>query len=150
MFVEENAIPVEAIAARLGVSAGEVEAEARALSVFIGEDWAQKPAMSAADAYAIVSGAGRRNLAAAAAQDEWQQARAEWVQARVAFNQQKWQQAYDDARRQGLSNAAAGEAGHEAARDAIAVWDRSHPEPQFESPTAAKPSWFQRAKAKVA
>jgi hypothetical protein len=149
-FIEDHAVPLADIADKVGVPLDQVQAEAEALGFYIGEDWAQRAALSASDAYAIVSGNGRRELANSSANHAWQVSHSGWIRDREAARRAAYHRAFDSARASGASNSYATELGHEAARVELVAFDRQHPEPRYADPAEQKPSWFARARKKVA
>ncbi len=60
MVYIENAITIEDISRALKAPQSKVESEAGELDVFIGSDWAGRPAVSEVDAQGLVSGSLRR------------------------------------------------------------------------------------------
>ena len=66
-----------------------------------------------------------------------------WQKAREDARLEAWQAAYDSARRARFGNSEATEKAHQAAREAVAEFERRTPEPVFQQP-AVKSSWLNR------
>lgn len=149
MFIEADQVATVAdIAKVLGRTAAEVETAAAELQMFVGEDWAGRSALTTTDAYALVSGTARRDRDHAAAQRAHHDRHEAWETGREAERRKVWLAAHDDARRAGYSNSTADAKGHDAARAALASYDRDHPEPTFQTPVQ-RPPWLTRIKSRV-
>ena len=70
----ENAVTLADVAKALKNPVAQVESDCRELSLFVGSDWAGKPAVSTVDAHAYVSGAARRDHDHADAHRRWRAA----------------------------------------------------------------------------
>lgn len=83
MYFIENAVSVNDIAAELKQKPAEVEAEARVLGMGVGADWRGRPALSTADAQALVSGSARLTADHAAEQRALAEQAEAWVAERA-------------------------------------------------------------------
>jgi hypothetical protein len=133
-FIEGCTVPVAELAKVLKVTVAEVEAEATALGLFVGSDWAGLPALSAVDAHALTSGAARRDRDHAAAQLEFSNALEDWRRRREEVRQKASREAFDDGLRRGVGNSKSSDAAHAAGREAVAKFDRANPEPAWRDP----------------
>lgn len=116
----ENAVPVEEIAQALRSKPATVEADARTFGLWVGVDWAGRPAVSDADAHGLVSGRARANHEQAVRQADLQRRAAEWVAERSAVNEAAWSDAYKAAVSRGTS------AGDARAKAVMVGWDAGH------------------------
>ena len=144
-FIEGCAVSLTDIAKRTNATVAEVKAEAAALGMFIGVNWAHEPALSSGDAHALVSGAARRDHDHQAAHREWTVALQRWQTDRETVRREAYQQAFNDGRRTGVNSSRASDRGHAAAAVAVADFEAANPEPRFEQEPAAR-SWLSRLK----
>jgi hypothetical protein len=144
----EGGVPLAELARVMKATVPEVEAECRALSVFVGTDWAGRPAVLERDASRLVDGSERRD----------QEHRREWL-AHLAQSEQ-WtrdrdavqQSAHDAAWREAggpRGGQFASEAGRQAARTAAEAFERTHPVPTVGGQQTAQ-SWFRTVADKLA
>jgi hypothetical protein len=143
----ENGVTVAEVAKRLKVPAGQVEAEARALGCFVGANWAGQMAMSERDAAGLVSGKARRDAEHATAWRAHQDATEAWQRQREEVRRAAFDAGWKVALRAGQGNPRATDAGHAAAREAVANWERANPEPAFDEPESRVKSWIRKATA---
>ncbi len=145
----ESSVTLDEIARALKTTAAAVEAEADQLDLFIGRDWANRPALSTIDAAGIVSGTARREQSHDAA---WR-AHTAAVEAheadREAVRVSAFRTSYDSEMRRGLGNSASAQSGHDAARAALYDFDASHRPPTFEGSSASPASWIKARVNKV-
>lgn len=141
-FIEE-AVSLTDIAKRTNSTVDEVKAEAAALGMFIGVNWAHEPALSSVDAHDLVSGSARRDHDHQAAHLEWVNARQEWQTDRENVRREAYQEAFNDGRRVGVSSSLASDRGHAAAAAAVAEFEKAHPEPVFNEKPAPR-SWLNK------
>ncbi|MDP9223281.1 MAG: hypothetical protein M3P18_05410 [Actinomycetota bacterium] len=141
----ENSVALADLAVVTKHSVDEVTAEAKSLGIFVGPDWAQRPAVAELDAAGLVTGRLRRerdhSLAWTAHQAEVEQ----WEQRREAARADAAKTAYDAAVRRGLGNARAAAEGGDAGMDAAREYEKSTPPPTFDGTTLAN-SWFTHEK----
>lgn len=131
-YFEEASVPIEDIAAVLKQKPAVVEAEALALGMTVGRDWADRPAVVPVDARGLVTGEGRRQ---AERQSQWmkhQRSTAEWESARTQVVAAAQRVAYDGAVRSGKGAAEAHSIGLAAGREAGAAYERTTPRPSFD------------------
>jgi len=115
-----DGIPLADVAKVTKTTIAELEAECRQLIVFIGRNWADRPAVSAADAHALVTGAARRQHDHSRAWHDYAEQAEAWTKARDG--------AYMDATRlAGQKAADRVEAGRAAARE----YEQTHPMPTW-------------------
>ncbi len=144
----ENSVPVADVAKALKTTVAKVEAEARDLSLFVGADWAGRPAISVRDAAALVSGAARRDRDHDVAWRSHLASSEAWEANRERRRASAFQEAYDAALRQGRGAPAAAAAGHEAARVAVGDFERRTPPVEFNGePTSTR--WLTQATQKI-
>lgn len=143
----EQAVTVEEIAEVSRTTVAKVAAEAEALALFIGVDWAGRPALSEWDGYQLVSGLARVQQEADRAWHLHTEATSGWERDRRS--------AYLQAH--GAAFAAAGgsrggrpadRAAERAGDAAVGQWERRHPAPKWAG--AATASVWRRAVDKVA
>src|SRR5215213_8369891 len=146
-FIEEPTVTVAEVAKLVGRPVDEVKAEATALNMFIGHDWAHREAISCREAYVLVDGSARRNQDHEAAFRAHMAALDQWQQDREAVRRQVWQEAHDSEVRRGVSSPVAADRGHAAARAAVADFERERPEPVFAEPESRVQGWLKRVKA---
>jgi hypothetical protein len=130
-FIEEPTATVAEIAKRIGKTAEEVEAEASDLQIFIGENWAQQPAMSAKDAYTLVTGSARADRDQQRAWQAHLAALEEWQNERERVRRQVFNDAWKVGVKAGHGNYPSTEKAHQAAGEAVADFERRNPEPVF-------------------
>lgn len=145
----ENGVTLTEVARVMKTTVAVIGAECAALQLFIGEDWAQRPAISEQDAHGLVSGRLRRDL------DE----RNRWA-AHLALSE-AWEADREKARRAAaeaayLSSAQAGQGDPAAGSDARAAglaaveeFERANPVPTFNEEATSK-NWFGRVKDAIA
>jgi hypothetical protein len=144
----EQAITLAAVASATGTTEAKVTEECRALGLFVGTDWAGRPAVLERDAARLVDGSERRD----------QEHRREWL-AHLAATEQ-WtrdrdavqQSAHDAAWREAggpRGGQFASEAGRRAARTAAEAFERTHPVPTVGGQQTAQ-SWFRTVADKLA
>ena len=147
-FIEEPTVTVAEVARLVGRPVGEVKAECAALSVFVGLDWAHREAISCREAYVLVDGSARRTQDHEAAFRTHMAALGRWQEDRETVRREAWQEAHDSEVRRGVSSPVAADAGHSAAREAVADFERRNPEPVFAEPQpdSRVPGWLRRVK----
>ena len=148
MFLDGFTVPVAEVAAQVGSSPVEVEQEAVRLNVFIGEDWAGRPSVSAADAHGLVSGAARRDLDFRSAWQAFIAEKETWQSQREQVRRAAYQAAYEDGVRAGRGNSVSADLGHGSAREAVARFEVEHPEPMWREPRS-RVRLFGRRKERV-
>lgn len=131
-----GAVPLADIAKQLRTTVAKVEEECRALDIFVGVDWAGRPAVTDVEAYALVTGDGRKQFehnrawqAHAREAEAWQRARDEAVQ--IASSN-----AYRQASLAFEPNGKAQTIGHEAGREAGRRYEEQHPAPTWDEATS--------------
>src|SRR5215203_5468572 len=147
VFMEGAAVSVADVAKRAGLTVEEVQAEAAALGLFVGLDWAHQSALSTQDAFVLLDGSGRRNLEH---RDAWlahTRALDDWQNERESVRRQAWQEAHDSEVRRGVASPVAADKGHAAAREAVARFEAATPEPVFAEPESRVQGWLKRVKA---
>ncbi len=127
----EAAVCLQDIAKTMKNPVAQVEADCHELSLFLGCNWAGRPALSVVDAHGLVSGATRRAQDADRAWRAHLASTEEWETERERRRAGAFQEAYDAALRQGRGAPAAAAAGHEAARVAVHDFERRTPPPEF-------------------
>ena len=146
-LIEGPAANVAEIAKRAGLTIDEVKVEAAALGLFVGLNWAHEAALATQDAFVLVDGSARRNLEHRAAWEAHSRALDAWQEARESVRRQAFNDAWEIALKASHGHPRATDAGHAAAREAVAEWDRANPEPVFAEPESRVRSWLRRAKA---
>jgi hypothetical protein len=146
-LIEGATVTLAEIAKVTKMRAAEVEAEALALDLFVGINWAGLPAVSVADAYGLASGRARlaydgrqASLAHMARLEQWEQGResARAVGAKVV---------YEEHLARGEGAPAAAHYGNIAGDEAAAKYEHENPPPQFGE--AVPESTFGRVVARV-
>jgi hypothetical protein len=127
-----DAVPLADVAKRMKTTVAQLEDECRQINVFIGVDWADQPAIAAADAHGLVTGEARRIHAHAVAwnrysldAEAWTRRRDEAVQIAAGIASRAATLAFEgpgDAQRKGV------EAGREAGRK----FEEENPAPVWE------------------
>src|SRR5215213_11853004 len=135
-FIEEPTVTVVEVAKLVGRPVDEVKAEATALAMFIGLDWGHREAVSCREAYVLVDGSARRTQDHEAAFRAHMAALGRWQEDRETVRREAWQEAHDSEVRRGVSSPVAADAGHSAAREAVADFERRTPEPVFAEPAS--------------
>lgn len=141
----ENGVPLTELARVMKATVTEVEAECRALGVFVGSDWAQRPAVLERDAARLVDGSERRQQAHDRAWRDHLAATEAWER----DGNTAQQAAHDAAWRAGggpRGGQAATQAGREAAAAAVDKFERQRPLPKFQGLSTGQ-SWVRRAAA---
>src|SRR5829696_6359942 len=148
-FIEEPTVTVAEVAKLVGRPVDEVKAEATALAVFIGHDWGHREAISCREAYVLVDGSARRNQDHENLFRGYMASLDQWQQDRENVRRQAWQEAHDSEVRLGVGAPQAAQQGHEAARTAVADFERRNPEPVFAEPASDSrvQGWLKRVKA---
>jgi hypothetical protein len=147
-FIEEVAVPVVEVAKRAGLTVDELRTEASALNMFIGEDWKHQEALSAKDAFVLLDGSARRNLDRETAWRAHNAAWEQWQTERENVRRQAFDAAWKSNVKSGWNNSPATDKAHEVAREAVAGYERSNPEPVFaEPPESRLQRVIQRVKA---
>jgi len=144
----ENAVALADIAKTMKTTVSRVEAEAHELSMFIGQDWAGRPAINVIEAATLVSGTARRDRDHDVA---WRQHLADnesWESARERHRADAFAEAHDGALRRGRGAPAAASAGHEAARAAVRDFEGRTPPPEFNGKATAT-RWLTKTADKV-
>ncbi len=77
-----DAVPLADVAKTTKSTVAQLEQECRALLIFVGVDWANRPAISTADAHSLVTGEGRRRHDHDTAWQQYQNEADAWVRAR--------------------------------------------------------------------
>ncbi len=144
----ENAVTLQDIAKIMKITVTKVEADAGELSLFVGPDWAGRPALSVIDAAALVSGDARRDRDHDVAWRSHLASSEGWETAREAARSGAFQAARDAALRAGRGAPSAASAGHAAAREAVGDFERRTPPPEFNGkPTSTR--WLAQAASKI-
>lgn len=78
----ENAVTLTEVAKATKISAAEIDFECKKLNVFVGVDWAERPAIATADAYGITTGLLRKEHEHATAWHAYREAAEQWTKAR--------------------------------------------------------------------
>ncbi len=133
----EHAVSLTDIAKIMKTTVARVEAEAHSLDVYVGVDWAGRPAVSVVEAASLVSGAARRDRDHDLAWRAHLAASEAWEAAREAARRTAFQGAYDASERQGRGSPVAAVAGHEAAREAVRDFERKTAPPAFDGAETA-------------
>lgn len=137
----ENAVTLADVARQTGTTATAIEAEALAVRMFVGYDWANRPAVEVTDAHKLVSGAARREHDHDVAWHDHQVATEAWEAERNRVWQEAAGAARDEAKSRRLGDGAAAAAGREAATDAVRKFEAKHPAPAFNGLTSES-KWF--------
>src|SRR4051812_33607956 len=119
MTLIENAVTLADLAKVIKKSRTDIEAECRQLDLFIGEDWARRPAVSTIDASALTTGTARREHDHAIAWRAHHAATEAWEAERMAVHRAAYQAARTRVRSTGEGDPAANAAGREASREAV-------------------------------
>jgi len=127
----EGAIPLAEVAKLTGRKVVEVEAEAVELGLFVGQDWAGRPAIADEDAHQLVSGSARRTREDEVAWATHLDACASWTTARDNAVREAQRDTELAAQRAGRGGPAAASAGLEAARAVGREFETSTPPPQW-------------------
>jgi hypothetical protein len=147
IFIEEPTVSVVDVAKRVGRTVDEVKAEAAALNMFVGLDWSHQEALATRDAYALVDGSARRDLEHQNAWHAWTVALQQWQDERETVRRQAFDEAWKASVRAGRNNSPSVDLGHAAAREAVAEYEKSHPEPMFAEPESRLQGWLRKVKA---
>jgi hypothetical protein len=147
-FIEGFTITLAEIAKVVGRSVAEIEAEAARLGIYVGTDWADRPAVAVGDAYGPASGALERDQEHQRRHTAWVNAHQEWEQAKEDARRGAFQTVYDEVRRTGKSNSEASDRGHRAGAAAVADFEAANPEPRFEQEPAPR-RWLGKLKVGV-
>ncbi len=142
----ENAVPLADIAKTMKITVPKVQANAADLDMYVGVDWAGRPAVSVIDAAAYVSGSARRDRDHDAAWRAHLAATEAWEAAREAARRTAFEGAYQASERHGRGSAIAAAAGHDVAREAVRDFERSTPVPVFGD---AAPSRLSKMKSRA-
>ena len=148
-FIEEVAVPVVEIAKRAGLTVDEVKAEAAALNMFVGEDWKHQEALSARDAFVLLDGSARRNLDRETAWHAHNAAFEQWQAERENVRRAAFDAAWKANVKAGYNNGPATDKAHQAAREAMAEYEKANPEPVFAEPETRIQGWIRKVKAGV-
>jgi hypothetical protein len=140
-FIEGCAVTLAEIAEAAGRPVAEIEAEASRLGIYVGTDWADRPAVAVGDAYGLASGRLARDTEHQRRHTAWVNAHQDWERDKEAVRREAFQEAYDEVRRIGRSNSEASDRGHAAGAAAVADFEAANPEPRFEQEPAAR-SWL--------
>ena len=127
----ENSVAVADVAKTLKKTAAAVEADARDLNLFVGVNWAGKPAIGVRDAAALVSGDARREHDHAAAHGRWRADSEAWEADREDCRRTAFADHFDTARRRGVGDPAASSEASQVASAAIEAYEKSTPAPVF-------------------
>ncbi len=144
----ENAVTLADIAKVIKSPGAQVEADALELSLYVGHDWAGRPAISVTDAAGLVSGAARRDRDHTARWQAHTAASEGWELQREQVRSTAFEDAYEASLRQGRGAPAAAAAGHEAAREVVRDFERKTPPPEFNGAETA-PRLFTQMKNRV-
>jgi hypothetical protein len=139
----EGAVSVADVAAVTGATVDQVEAEARSLNVFIGVDWAGRPAVTELEASGLVTGRLRLDTDHQAGWAAYQAELEQWSKEREQARSDAFAQAWRVARGRGQGDSMSTDAGHAAGRAAVVQFEREHPEPAYQDGAPAK-SWLQK------
>jgi len=127
----ENAATLADIAKATKGTVAQVEADAGELSLFIGCDWAGKPALSVIDAARMVSGDARRDAEHAEAHRRWRADSEDWELQREQVRQQAFNDHFDAVRRRGVGDPQAAHGAAQAGSAAIVAYEKVTPAPTF-------------------
>ncbi|MEO7980334.1 MAG: hypothetical protein ABI807_05530 [Sporichthyaceae bacterium] len=127
----ENAVTAKEIAVVTKRTVAEVEAEAAELNVFVGTDWAGRPAVSEVDARQLVSGDARRVRESEAEWSSFLARCATWTLTRDELVREAQRAAELASQRDGHGGGAGATAGVEAERAAGADYETSNPPPTW-------------------
>lgn len=108
-----------------------VRGECAQLQMFIGVDWAGRPAVAEEDAAGLVSGSTRREVDQRA---EWMahlRLTEEWEAERERVRREAAQTARFDVLRRGVGEPAAQSVGHDAAAAAVEQFEKKNPAPTY-------------------
>jgi hypothetical protein len=142
-MTEAAIVSLEEVASAMGRKPAEVEAEALQLGLSIRGDWRDRPALSVAEAKALVSGTRRRDLEH---EQGWARHLAEckaWRAARDQAARDAARKIRDQAGRGVSADRVAAEA-QRAATDAAKHYERTVPRPRFNGTTAAPLEYISR------
>lgn len=140
-FIEQG-IALAAVAEATKMPAVKVEAEAQQLGLFVGQDWAGRPALSEWDAHMLVSGVARRQQESDRLWLQHREDTARWEAERRAAYLQAHAEAFREAG--GAMAGRRADVAAEAAGDqAVARWEKRSPAPRWQGEQTA--SWWRRA-----
>jgi len=128
MELIESSVTLADVAKVLKSTPTKVEADCHELSLFVGCNWAGKPAISVTDA----AGAARRDADHAAAHGHWRAAGEAWELQREQVRQQAYTDHFDTARRRGVGDPAASSEAAQVASAAVEGFEKSTPAPVFD------------------
>lgn len=141
----ETAVTLADVAKVTKTTASAVEGQCAELGLFVGTDWAGRPAVEAVDAHRLVSGAARRefdnhaaNVARQSAVDGWEEGRRQAYDRAAAA-------VYAEASAEGDSGPQMLQQAQAAGRKAAEEYERTTPQPVPD----ASLSWFGRLKEAV-
>jgi hypothetical protein len=139
----EHAITVAEVARVTELTVDQVEEEARGLAIFIGEDWAGRPAMLELDAHGLVSGSLRRDADQQRAWHDHLERVETWEKDREKVREAAAIEAFRAAYGRGIAQPQAEEVGRGAGRAARDKWEKHNPAPVMPSAQPAR-SWLQK------
>ncbi len=125
-----GSVPLAELAKHLKTIVALLEDECRALYVFVGVDWAGRPAV--ADAYGLASGKLREQREHEAAWGAYQLEAENWQRARAEVVSVAEGHAYRAAVLSEKGNSKAQQLGLEAGREAGRQWEEEHPPPEWQ------------------
>jgi elongation factor P hydroxylase len=103
--------------------------------------------LSAKDAFSLVDGSARRNLDHENAWHDHTARLAQWQAERENVRRAAFNAEWDAGVKRGYGNSASTDRAHEAAREALAAYDKANPEPVFAEPESRLQRVIARVKA---
>lgn len=137
----EGAVTVADLASAAKTTEPKVRAECAELGLFIGADWAGRPAVSEADARSLVSGQAREAREQDAAWRAHIDATERWTADRERARRSAAERVLEEARRQGRGGPIVDQDAAEAGREAAWAFERSSKAPTFNG-AATVASWL--------
>lgn len=145
----ENAVPIADVARVMKLPVADVRDSCRDLQLFVGQDWAGRPAVSVQDAAGLVSGDLVRDKAYREAWDAHQRATSDWEAARETARQNGYRNAWLAAKSRGAGDPEAGSEGRLAGAEAAEGFELANPAPTFNGTSTAQ-SWLRRTADRLA
>jgi hypothetical protein len=142
----QGAVTIADLAKATRKSEATATAECTELGIFVGEDWAGRPAVAEADAHALASGQARAIRDRDAAWREHQNATEAWEADRQRAYESAAAAAHDRATRRGVGGPSAHREASEAGQLAAREFERKNRMPLYEG-VASTRSWFDEVTA---
>ncbi len=149
MNLIENAVTIAEVAKVTKSPAAAVEAEARKLNLFVGTDWAGRPAVDVRDAHALVSGAARHDAENSTANRDHLLAVEAWEGDRMRVHRAAYQAALEEANRAGIGGGQAFDRAKAAAKEAVERYETDTPPPTTLGGLPGARNWFAKVKEAV-